>query len=168
MRRRDHILTARQLVPVPRDRVFAFFAEAENLELVTPPALHFTITSSLPVRMAEGTIITYRLKLFGVPFRWKTCITRWEPSRSFVDEQIEGPYDRWIHTHTFRDARTGTLVVDSVRYRLPLYPVGELVHPLVRRQLARIFTYRAERIRTLLAIRSGVPGAEGQSSPESP
>ncbi|MFW6078788.1 MAG: SRPBCC family protein [Gemmatimonadota bacterium] len=144
---RDHELTTEQLIPRPRAEVFAFFADAENLERITPPSLRFEVTSPLPIRMGRGTTIRYRLRLFGLPFRWESVITRWEPGRLFVDEQRTGPYARWVHTHVFGDANGGTLVEDRVRYRLPFFPIGEIAYPLVRRQLNRIFEYRTRRLR---------------------
>lgn len=145
-----HVLALETFVPRPRREVFAFFAAAENLERITPPELRFRIATAPPIRMAEGTLIDYRLRLFGVPFAWRTRIARWEPESRFVDEQLAGPYASWVHTHAFRPARGGTLMTDEVRYRLPLFPAGELAYPLVRLQLARIFAYRARRIRELL------------------
>jgi ligand-binding SRPBCC domain-containing protein len=147
---RDHILRSRQLVPRPRDEVFSFFAEAENLEAITPSSLRFEIATPSPITMQEGTLIDYRLRLFGVPFSWKTRITRWEPGVSFVDEQISGPYAVWVHTHTFSDVDGGTLVEDEVAYRLPLYPIGEIALPLVKRQLDSIFAFRREAIERML------------------
>ena len=90
--------------------------------------------------------IDYRLNLMGVPFRWRTLISRWEEGSCFVDEQLSGPYALWVHTHTFADHPGGTLVRDEVRYRLPLFPIGEVAVPLVRHQLRRIFTHRAAAI----------------------
>lgn len=149
---RDHYLRAETLVPMPRAEVFAFFAAAENLERITPAELRFAIASPLPLLMAEGLRIDYRLKLFGIPFRWKTLISRWEEGVCFVDEQISGPYALWVHTHIFTDEPGGTLVRDEVRYRLPLYPVGEIALPLVRRQLVRIFRHRANAIARTLGV----------------
>lgn len=143
---RDHIISTEQLIPRPRREVFTFFAEAENLERITPPALRFEIVSTVPIEMGEGTLIDYRLHLLGVPFRWKTVILQWEPGVRFVDEQLKGPYSRWVHEHTFRDADGGTIVSDTVHYRLPLYPLGEIAYPLVRWQLERIFAFRHRRI----------------------
>ena len=150
MTRRDHLLTTEIVIPRPRLEVFDFFAGAENLERITPPELGFEITTKLPIRMGAGTLIDYRLRLFGVPFRWRTRISHWEPGNAFIDEQISGPYARWVHTHTFHDAGGGTLVRDEVRYRLPLFPFGEVAYPLVRLQVRRIFDYRARRLRELL------------------
>jgi ligand-binding SRPBCC domain-containing protein len=148
--RGDHRFTAETLVARPRHEVFSFFADAENLERITPPELSFRIRTPLPISIREGALIDYRLGLFGVPFTWKTRISRWEPETLFVDEQLSGPYAKWIHTHRFEDAPGGTLMRDEVLYRLPLFPAGELAHPLIRLQLRRIFAYRGRRIRALL------------------
>ncbi|MBW3628772.1 MAG: SRPBCC family protein [Gemmatimonadetes bacterium] len=154
MLRREHILTTQILIPRPREEVFEFFAAAENLQRITPPELGFEITTALPISMGAGALIDYRLRLLGVPFRWRTRIARWEPGNAFVDEQISGPYALWVHTHTFRDAQGGTLVRDEVRYRLPGFPFGEVAYPLVRLQVGRIFDYRARRLRELLGPRA--------------
>lgn len=156
---RDHFLRAETVIALPREEVFAFFAAAENLERITPAELRFTISSQLPLEMAPGLHIDYRLTLFGIPFRWRTLISRWEENVCFVDEQIRGPYALWQHTHTFADTEEGTLVKDEVRYRLPFFPLGEVAVFMVRRQLRRIFLHRAAVIGELLGstpIRSSV------------
>ena len=103
-----------------------------------------------PIDIGEGTIIDYRLRLFGVPFNWRTRIVQWQPNARFIDEQVSGPYRSWRHAHTFAECEEGTRMTDRVEYRLPLPPAGALALPLVRRQLDRIFRYRAAAIRRLL------------------
>jgi len=147
----EHGLTARTFIPRPRSEVFDFFATAENLERITPPELRFQIITPLPLRITAGAVIDYRIRLFGIPFHWKTLISRWDPDSSFVDEQVTGPYATWVHTHAFLDAPGGTLVTDEVRYRLPLFPLGEAAYPLVRLQLRRVFGYRTRRLSELLS-----------------
>jgi ligand-binding SRPBCC domain-containing protein len=137
-------------VPLPREQVFAFFADAANLERITPPELNFRILTPQPIPMQEGALIGYRLRLFGVPLRWQARIVHWQPPIGFVDEQLHGPYRLWEHTHRFHDGGQTTIIEDVVRYGLPFAPLGEIFHPLVRLQLERIFRFRRSAVRSCL------------------
>src|SRR5918911_1052128 len=106
-------------LPAPRDRVFAFFADAANLEAITPPWLHFDVVTPAPIEIKPGTRIDYRLRLHGIPLRWQSEITTWEPPHRFVDQQRRGPYPLWVHEHTFLEQNGGTLVRDHVEYGVP-------------------------------------------------
>lgn len=139
------ILERTQFLPRPREEVFAFFEDAKNLEAITPSFLSFRVTTPSPIAMHEGTLIEYRLSLFGIPFGWKTRIDAYEPGVRFVDRQLEGPYRLWRHTHTFEDVAGGTRMTDRVEYELPLGPLGSIAHALfVKRTVAKIFDHRAE------------------------
>ena len=145
-----HTFHTSMSLPLPRDQVFAFFAEATNLQRITPPELGFAMVTPPPIHLSEGTRIEYRLHLFGIPFAWQSEIQRWHPPEAFVDVQLRGPYKRWVHTHRFREEDGATLIEDEVQYALPYWPLGELGYPLVRLQLARIFRYRQQAIQTCL------------------
>jgi len=143
-----HLLEREQWIPAPLARVAAFFADAANLEALTPPWLRFRILTPLPIEMCADARIEYRLRLAGVPLRWRTRIAKWDPPCSFVDVQERGPYALWEHTHCFRPVEGGVLMADRVRYALPWGALGEIAHAAaVKASLAAIFDYRFARIR---------------------
>jgi ligand-binding SRPBCC domain-containing protein len=146
-----HALEREQVVPCGLADAFAFFAEAANLESITPPWLRFRIVTPQPVELRQDAIIDYRLRLHRIPLRWRTRIDRWEPGRLFVDVQVAGPFALWEHTHEFAAAAGGTLIHDRVRYRVPAGVLGRAAHRLfVARDLAWIFDYRREAVARLL------------------
>ena len=149
--RTAHRLDRTQLVPLPVEDAFAFFADAGNLEALTPPWLRFRILTPRPIAMRMGTTIEYVLSLHRVPVRWRTEIVDFEPGRRFADNQIDGPFRLWLHTHTFEEHEGGTLIRDTVLYRMPYGAVGAIAHRvLVARDLERIFDYRRDAVSRLL------------------
>lgn len=145
------------VLPRPREEVFAFFADAGNLERLTPPWLRFAIATPRPIGMEAGRRIDYRLRVHGLPLRWTSEITAWEPPVRFVDEQIRGPYRTWIHEHTFEETPGGTLVRDLVRYAAPVRRAVDLL--FVRPDLRRIFDYRHARLAEIFR-----KGSSGEAS----
>jgi ligand-binding SRPBCC domain-containing protein len=140
----SHIWLTRSL-----EEVFAFFADARNLETITPSWLKFEIVTQGPINMQVGTLIDYRLKLHGIPFSWQSAIRVWDPPNRFVDEQLKGPYRHWRHDHIFEERDGRTLVRDHVDYAVP---GGYLINGLlVRRDVERIFDYRRQRLEALLS-----------------
>ena len=146
---RVHRLEREQVVPAPLADVFAFFAQARNLERITPAWLRFEVLTPEPVRMAPGALIDYRLRLHGIPLRWLTRIEEWDRGHAFADRQVRGPYRLWHHRHEFEARGDGaTLVRDRVEYALPVGLLGELARrAFVGRDLERIFDFRREAVR---------------------
>jgi ligand-binding SRPBCC domain-containing protein len=142
-----YLLRREQWINRPIDEVFAFFADARNLEEITPTWVGFKILSMSTDSIEEGTMIRYRLRLHGIPVHWRTNICEWNPPYSFRDEQTSGPYKEWRHTHTFEAHGSRTKMMDEVQYSLPFGILGRIVHSLkVRNDVSRIFDYRRERI----------------------
>ena len=126
-------------VPASLPETFAFFADASNLERLTPPWLRFTILTAMPLAMGPGVDIDYRIGIYGLPIPWRSRIDVWEPGVRFVDREVVGPYRWWHHEHRFEQTAGGTLVIDEVHYAPR---AGWISSSLVRRDLARIFSYR--------------------------
>ncbi len=148
----NHVVEREQFVPRPLHEVFSFFADAANLERITPPKLHFRILSRLPVDMHPGAVIDYQLSLFGVPFRWRTLIESFDVGRQFIDVQLRGPYRSWRHVHDFESVAGGTRMRDRVDYEMPLGPLGEVANVVfVTRQVEDIFDFRRKVIQDVFA-----------------
>jgi ligand-binding SRPBCC domain-containing protein len=148
---RLHLLERTQRLSCPPEVVFPFFADARNLERITPPWLSLSVVTPEPIEMRAGTLIDYRLELHGIPLSWHTEIALWEPPWRFVDVQLSGPYRVWHHTHAFAPDGDGTIMHDVVRYGLPLGPLGELARlMLVRRDLDGIFDFRRKEVARIL------------------
>ena len=137
-------LDASHWLPRQPGEIFDFYADAFNLERLTPPWLRFRVVTPPPITMRAGVEIEYRLRLKGVPLSWRSRITAWNPPHSFIDEQVKGPYRRWAHRHTFTLSDGGTLVRDQVEYDMLGWWLADRL--LVRRDLRRIFAYRQERL----------------------
>jgi ligand-binding SRPBCC domain-containing protein len=136
-----------QWLPRPREEVFAFFADARNLERLTPPWLRFELLTSGTLALGMGAVIDYRLRLHGIPIAWQSEIAVWEPPARFVDVQRRGPYRRWRHEHAFVERDGGTLVRDRVEYAVP---GGDLVQKFfVAPDLEKIFAYRHRRLQEI-------------------
>ena len=132
-------------LPPPPEKIFPFFADALNLEILTPPWLNFKVLTPAPIAMRAGALIDYRLRIHGLPVRWRTRIREWQPPHRFVDEQLRGPYRQWIHEHTLEARDGGTLCRDLVKYAVPLDFL--LHHLFVRRDVETIFNFRTQALK---------------------
>lgn len=145
-----HVLEFRQWLPLSSQETWKFIATAENLEKITPPWLQFKVLKSSTAELGKGSTIDYELKLRGLPLKWKSLVSHWQPTKAFVDEQISGPYKLWHHRHLFSQLANGTLIVDRVEYQLPLFPVGEVGFSFVKKDLLKIFKFRQKKMAELM------------------
>jgi len=149
-------------LPRAIDEVFAFFADAANLDAITPPWLKFRVLTPMPITMRSGLLLDYSLRMRGLPIKWRSEITAWEPPYRFVDEQRRGPYRHWVHEHRFEESNGGTNVVDRVDYAVP---GGGLIHRMfVGPDLVKIFHFRM----AMLTERFGAGDAEGEVTTAQP
>ncbi len=138
-----HILVKETVINRPLKEVFDFFSNAENLNKITPPDMQFQIITSLPINIQKGTLIDYKIKVNGIPFKWKTLISTWEPPHRFVDEQLKGPYNTWIHEHTFEERDGKTYMKDVVKFKSPGWILEPLINALfIEKKVKGIFEYR--------------------------
>ena len=148
----EYVLCCRARIPRRRDEIFPFFSDARNLEKITPSLLKFKVVTTGEIEMKTGALIDYRLKIRGVPVKWRTEITAWEPPERFEDSQLKGPYRQWIHEHAFVDEGETTLMQDRVRYKVL---GGAIIHWLaVKRDVVKIFTHRNQIMRDLFPPRA--------------
>jgi ligand-binding SRPBCC domain-containing protein len=143
-----------QVLPGRPEDVFPFFADARNLEAITPPLLRFEVVTPGDIDMRVGALIQYRLKVHGIGVDWLTSIQAWDPPHRFVDVQVRGPYRLWHHTHEFVPHPDGTLMTDTVRYAIGWGFAGEIAaRAFVHGDVAAIFDYRRDAVPRELARR---------------
>ncbi|HTY53555.1 MAG TPA: SRPBCC family protein [Candidatus Binataceae bacterium] len=151
-----------QIIAIPRAETFAFFANPKHLEAITPEFVHFKFLRPPPSELHGGSVISYRIRILGVPIRWQSVIESWEPPARFVDLQVKGPYSYWRHVHEFEDVgEHRTRSNDRIDFALPMGPLGKIAHKLfVARMLNQIFDFRAERLSAIVgAATPANPGA---------
>jgi hypothetical protein len=157
----DFVLEARMWLPRPRREVFAFIADARNLAEVNPPSTDLRWLQPPPAALEAGSVLEFSMRALGLRYRWRVLIRELDRPYHFVDVQVRGPFARWEHRHRFLegpeapdgDGPVGTWMEDRVTYRLPLGPLGRLFHALFgRRQIARLFGQRQQRLREMLAL----------------
>jgi ligand-binding SRPBCC domain-containing protein len=158
-------LRCEQWVPIPLERVFAFFADPQNLPRITPPELSLRIERlklvspdpSHPTFAAAGSevVVSFRVPILGFRMRHTAHITGFEMNRSFRDQHSRWPLMDWDHRHDFeaaeRDGISGTFVRDDLRYALGPGILGAIPNALVvRRQLDKMFQFRQRALEQLV------------------
>ncbi len=145
-----HTLIAETVINRPIAEVFDFFSKAENLDKITPPDMKMEILTPLPIIIRKGTLIDYKIKVNGIPFKWQTLISEWNPPFRFIDEQLKGPYNTWIHEHTFVERDGKTYMRDYVQFKSPGFFLEPLIHKLfVEKKIKAIFEYREKILKEL-------------------
>ncbi len=138
-----HKLQYKQFIDRNINEVFDFFSNPENLSVITPEKLNFTILTPCPIKMKDGQLIDYTITLLGKKIRWRTMITAFEPPKMFIDQQLKGPYSMWHHKHSFKEVKNGVDIIDTIHYSVPFGFLGDIINFLfIRRDLENIFKHR--------------------------
>lgn len=151
-----HTLQASQLIKAPLSEVWDFFSSPANLSKITPARMNFDIKhiegretdSGMSYKMFKGQQIKYKVTVMPlVRLTWVTEITQVEEFKSFVDEQLQGPYTLWRHLHTFEETSEGVMMRDKVDYSIPLGILGRAANTIfVAGEVKGIFDYRLEAV----------------------
>jgi len=150
--RNGYRLKQRQTIDKNLETTFEFFSNPENLERLTPDRLQFNVLNCEPLPVTEGTTIQYKLKIWGIPARWTSVITKWDPPHEFRDVMERGPYSTWEHTHRFESDGDLTVVIDDVYYELPMGFAGRVLGGwIVEWDIGSIFRHRAEQLDTVFS-----------------
>jgi ligand-binding SRPBCC domain-containing protein len=143
-----HRLSREQIIPAPLEKVWEYFRDPKNLNIITPPDMNFEILYGGDIPMYEGQLIEYRVEFVrGIRSRWLTEISHVRECEYFVDEQRMGPYRLWYHEHAFEERPSGTLMKDQVTYAVPMGFLGDILDRIwIAGRLKQIFDYRRKKI----------------------
>ena len=146
-----YILRTETTVPLDIKRVFAFFADARNLNSITPPWLHFTLKTDGSPAMRPGLLLDYRIRLYLIPIRWRTEITVWDPPKRFVDEQRQAARITGGCTPT-RSPRSKAARRSKTKCSTTRAAARSRTCCSSKRNLRRIFRYRHHALREALGV----------------
>ena len=142
------VFEQKQIINNKLDYIFPFFSKPENLSTITPNWLKFKIKTKPPLVMKNNAKFDYVIKFFGVPMKWTTVITDYNPPFMFEGTQTKGPYKLWVHTHSFSEENGKTIMHDCVEYDLYGGPLKYLINSLfVKKSINKIFAFRKEIIK---------------------
>jgi ligand-binding SRPBCC domain-containing protein len=143
----------------PLGRVFDVFTRPGNLARVMPPELHLRVIEA-PERLEQGSRVTVQARRWGLGQRVTSEVTAFEAGVLFVQEQVSGPFRRWVHRHDFKALPDGgTRVSEAIDFEPPGGVLGlQLTAVAVERELGRAYAHRRERWAELLR-EAGAGGA---------
>ena len=106
------------LINAPVEIVWQFHERQDILDILTPPWQPVKILRR-EGGLDVGAISEFRLTLLVIPVRWIARHIECQRYHFFVDEQIEGPMQSWIHRHQFVEENGQTRLTDSIEYEIP-------------------------------------------------
>jgi uncharacterized protein (TIGR01777 family) len=154
----EFALQVKQYIPKQIAEIWPFFSSETNLEKLTPTWLGFHVVGKNSAEIEEGTKISYKLNVHGIPLAWESQIIEWKSEQEFVDRQCKGPFKIWHHRHLFKKLAHGVQITDFIQFRLPFFPFSLPASEFILKDLKKIFSYRKIAVRKALWKKSTVPG----------
>ena len=129
-------------IDAPVEIVWQFHERPDILELLTPPWQPVTVVRR-EGGLGVGAMTEFLIQLGPIPVKWVACHTECEPNRLFVDEQIDGPMESWVHRHQFVAKQGKTYLTDAIAFEMPGAGLSEMaIGWWVRDRLNDMFAYR--------------------------
>jgi hypothetical protein len=130
-------------LPVTAEEAFAWHDRPGALERLIPPWERVEVLQRSG-GIADGGRVTLRVHVGPAAFRWVAYHRDYQPGRRFVDEQMEGPFRRWVHVHDFEPVTPGSSrLTDRIELVLPGGAPGGLAGgAMIRRRVERMLAYR--------------------------
>ncbi|GAB3031140.1 SRPBCC family protein [Natronobiforma cellulositropha] len=156
-------------IAAPLEDVWAFHSSTDGLETLTPAWMDLRVEAAIgpegerdPTVLESGSEIDLSMRPFGRGPRqhWRSLITARERTDGvayFRDEMVDGPFDHWLHTHTFYADGEQTLLRDRVEYALPFGALGGTLGPFARPGFEAMFRARHA------ATKAALEGDDGTS-----
>lgn len=136
-------------VDTPLELVSQFHRSANSLAAITPPPLQVKLESA-PASLRSGDEMCFRLVFGPLSIFWRARIERlWDAG--FVDRQLEGPFEAWVHTHTFiPQGDNATQVLDEIELQFKRHLFWGALGVGMYIGLPVMFAYRAWKTRRIL------------------
>jgi ligand-binding SRPBCC domain-containing protein len=150
------VFEKRSRIAAPAELVFAFHDRPEALTLLIPPWEPARVVEKTP-GLDVGVRAVVEVRVGPTVHRLVAEHTACEEGRMFQDTLREGPFRKWVHTHTMDpDGAGGSWLTDRIEYELPGGVVGNLAAGwFVNRRMERMFAYRHEVTRRACEAEAG-------------
>ncbi len=138
----------RSRLPYSPEEVFEWHMRPGALERLTPPWTEVRVKERSGA-IHDGGKVVLAIKQGPTELTWVVRHTDFEEGRLFRDEQVSGPFQRWVHSHRFLPSDDGGCIMeDEVEWEPPLGAAGQMVAGgFIRKELQRLFHFRHARLR---------------------
>jgi uncharacterized protein len=130
-------------IPATNKDAFDYHAREGALERLVPPWSILTVTSH-EGNIKDGAISTLKVRLWPISFKWTAAHFGYLQDRRFQDKMVKGPFQSWIHTHSFIPDEIGHCIMeDKIAYSPPFGKLGPiLLNDTIQNNLNQLFHYR--------------------------